>query len=99
MPIVKREDTISESMQVAVYCERLEELDRMEPEEPFFGVVDIEIETEKIRELVAKKSEVVRAMLTEDTFHPDVVRVLSRYFDVFNEECEASLWRLTGCTL
>lgn len=99
MPTVNRNDDLSDSAQIAVYCERLEELDGMKPEEPFFTVVDIEIEAELMRELITKNSEIVRALITEDTLHPGVVRVLSRYFGVFNEECEASFWRLTGCTL
>ena len=99
MPILNRNDDLSAEIQAAVYCERLEELDKMEPEDPFFTVVDIEIETERMRELITKSAEIVRELISEDTLCPAVLEVLSRYFDLFNEECQASFWRLTGCEL
>ena len=87
MPVVNRNEDLSPSSTVAVYCERLNELDMMIPEEPFFGVVEIEIETEQIRELILKNATIVRELIENDELHPEVLAVLSRYFDIFNEEC------------
>ena len=99
MPTVNRSEDLPESAQVAVYCERLEELDRMKTEEPFFTVIDIEIETERMRELTTQKASVARQLVNDDELHPEVLKVLSRYFDIFSEDCEESFLRLTGCTL
>ena len=99
MPVVNRSEDLNPSATVAVYCERLNELDMMIPEEPFFGVIEIEIETEQMRELILKNASIVRELINGDELHPEVLVVLSRYFDIFNEDCEGSFWRMTGCTL
>ena len=99
MPTVNRNEDLHESTQVAVYCERLEEMDKAQPEEPFFTVIDIEIETERMRDLITKSAAIARQLINDDELHPDVLTVLSRYFDIFNEDCEESFFRLTGCEL
>lgn len=99
MPVVNRNEDLNPSATVAVYCERLNELDMMIPEEPHFGVIEIEIETEQMRELILKNAAIVRELINGDELYPEVLTVLSRYFDIFNEDCEGSFWRMTGCTL
>ena len=98
MPVVNRNEDLSKSAQIALYCEQLNELENSVPEYPGEAETMSRMRTELLGIIYANES-IVLELVNGDELYPEVLETLHRLTDGFEDAYQSSFWRMTGCSL